>query len=136
MNVVYCWHAFHNRKDQDSFIRLLNAVEARNRQIADMVSRKGTPYNPTALSAEILKKNGKMLDIPPFNWNVAEMRINGFAALADKTMKAYRIPNVPTLNSPKVAMVDDFSTEIRHGGWNETEIAQNNINDTCCSHCL
>ncbi|MBO4649482.1 MAG: DUF4838 domain-containing protein [Lentisphaeria bacterium] len=102
VNVVYRWHDFNNRKDRDSFVRLLDAVEARNRQIADMVSRKGTPYNPTLLGADTLKKNGKMLDIPPFNWNVEEMRKNGFASLVDKTVKAYRVSSMPTLNSPEV----------------------------------
>ncbi len=102
VNVVYRWHDFNNRKDQESFSLLLDAVEARNKHIGRFVASKGTPYNPAVtLNAETLKKNGTRMDIPPFNWNIAKMRQQGFASLNKKVVKARRITAAPKPDSPE-----------------------------------
>lgn len=120
VNVVYRWHDFNNRKDQESFTLLLDALEARNRQIDDLTARRGTPYNPqSVLNAATLKNNGRMLDIPPFNWNVAEMRERGLATLSGKTMKAVRTAKVPNLNSSEWDQIPAERLQAESGSRNE-----------------
>ncbi len=86
MNVIFAWDNFHFKRNAQSFNELLDAVEKRNSNL-----RKNR--------LERLKTNGRYMGIPPFNWNVAEMRKQGFSALEDKTAVALYSPRKLTINS-------------------------------------
>ncbi len=86
MDVIYRWHHFQLVGNSESFEELLNAVEKRNN-------------NLKAVKLEKLKTNGRYMGIPPFNWNVADMREQGYAALKDKNTVALFAKAKPTLDS-------------------------------------
>lgn len=86
MNVIYRWHHFQLVGNTESFEELLNAVEKRNN-------------NLKAAKLEKLKTNGRYMGIPPFNWNVAEMRKQGYSALKDKSTVALFAKVKPALDS-------------------------------------
>ncbi len=100
VSVVYRWHDFNSTREPASMTRLLDALELRDRSLAKLEAKRETPYNPTFLRADARKTNGRWLAIPPFNWNIAEMRKNGMASLRVRSMKAYRTEGSPALNSP------------------------------------
>lgn len=100
VNVVYRWHDFNSRRNADSLNLLLDALELRDKQLKELDSKRGTPYNPTYLRHAARKTNSNWLAIPPFNWNIKEMRKSGVESLRISAMKAHRAETVPALNSP------------------------------------
>jgi hypothetical protein len=99
VNVIYCWHNYNNKKDQAALNQLLDALDARNKHLDELISKKGTPYNPIGNSSKEYFNPRNVLGIPPFNWDVAKMRKEGDASLKGKSMKAVLTEAVPTLDS-------------------------------------
>ena len=96
VDVIYCWHNYQNRKDQPSMNQLLDAIDARNKHLDELISKKGTPYNPTRFGKEFFNST---VDLAPFNWNVEKMRKESIAMLKEKNMKAAFTDTVPALDS-------------------------------------
>ena len=101
VNVVYAWHEYQRRDDDASFGGVLDALEARARQVDEMVARRGTPYNPAlSLNRETLMNSGThFLNRPPFNWDVKKFRKEGRAALQLKTTDCFRMKGPVTIDS-------------------------------------
>ncbi len=98
VDVIYCWHNYQNRKDQQSLNQLLDAVDARNKHLEKLISKKGSPYNPNGYRKAFFNPRN-ILSRAPFNWNVAKMRKEGDASLQDKSMQAVFSGKAPTLDS-------------------------------------
>ena len=98
VNVIYSWHNYQNRKDQPSLNQLLDSVDARNKHLDELVSKKGTPYNPAGSTKEYFNPRN-ILSRSPFNWDVAKMRKEGDTSLKEKNMKAAFTETAPKLDS-------------------------------------
>jgi len=98
VDVIYCWHNYQNRKNQVSLEQLLDSVEARNKHLDELISKKGTPYNPSGARKEYFNPRN-VLSIAPFNWDVAKMRKEGDASMRGRSMKAAFTETVPTIDS-------------------------------------
>ncbi|MCA1810245.1 MAG: hypothetical protein LC725_12490, partial [Lentisphaerae bacterium] len=98
VDVIYSWYNYENKKDAASYAQVLDAVDARNRQLEEMIARKRTPYNPTYISK---KGFGWGVDrFAPFNWDTAKMRQQGVVDIKEKSMSAVFAETALTLDAP------------------------------------